>query len=185
MGNHLATQTTDYNLIIKLHMWVYYLEHWGGFNFGAQMKLAERLNAQYEHVRLLPPEQYNIVPYLEAADVLVSEASSTLYEMMALDKPVIVNRFYKLRLSHRLFRNRLFRKRLDAKMNDDTRATCYELNSPRQLGERLAEALSPDDPFAEARATTKREMLGPLDGQSSMRIRDILLARLSSRADAA
>jgi len=42
---------------------------------------------------------------------LLTEASSTIYEMLACGKPVVVNRFFKLKLSHRLFKNRLYKKR--------------------------------------------------------------------------
>ena len=65
---------------------------------------------KYDHIHLISPEEYNITPFYKIADVLLTEASSTIYEMLACGKPVIVNRFFKLKLSHRLFKNRLYKE---------------------------------------------------------------------------
>ena len=52
---------------------------------------------KYDHIHLIAPEWYNITPFYQISDLLLTEASSTIYEMLALDKPVVVNRFFKLR----------------------------------------------------------------------------------------
>jgi len=41
---------------------------------------------KYPHSVLLPPSEYNIVPYMAAADTLISEASSTVFDFLAIGK---------------------------------------------------------------------------------------------------
>jgi CDP-glycerol glycerophosphotransferase (TagB/SpsB family) len=61
------------------------LKNFAGIKFNGQIDLAKRMESEYDHVRFLGPEVYNIVPFYSAADVLITEASSTIYEMMAID----------------------------------------------------------------------------------------------------
>ena len=87
-----------------------FLDNFSEYNLKPQRELVYKLAEKFEHIKLLKPEIYNIVPYYQISDLLLTEASSTIYEMIALQKPVVVNRFFKLKLSHKLFRYRLFKK---------------------------------------------------------------------------
>ncbi|MCH7574543.1 MAG: hypothetical protein IIA59_05385 [Candidatus Marinimicrobia bacterium] len=84
--------------------------------------------------------------------------------------------------SNRLFRQRLFRTRLDENMNRATRETCHEATSPGQQEEKITLALSGGDPSKEAREKAKMEMPGPLDGKAAQRVRDALLERLNGKS---
>lgn len=181
-GENLSGDTADYNLLIKLHTWVYHLSPklFKGANHIRQRNLAEKMARKYPHVRLIGPEYYNIVPFLQLADVLLTEASSTIYEMIALDKPVIISRFYRLKLSHRLFPYRLYKRRLNAEMVTEAQKVCYQLDRPDNLRSLLEQALDGEDHFRDKRDIVKADMLYKLDGQVSQRIRDELLSRLTS-----
>ena len=181
LGEHLGSLTEDFNLILKLHQWAYFENQFRDLRLGRQVTLAEKLAANYGHIHLLGPEQYNIIPYLLVADVLLTEASSTIYEMLAIGKPVVVNRFYRLRWSHRLTRSRLFKKRLDAEMSRNLSAICYELHRPDDLGSVLHKALQRNNPFREAQQKAVADLLGNLDGHASARVRDTLLEHLERR----
>jgi hypothetical protein len=64
----ILTETTAYNLIIKLHHYSWrgkYAPHW-------HHTLYERAVKQYPHAVLIPVVDYNIVPYLYAADTTIS-----------------------------------------------------------------------------------------------------------------
>ncbi|MFQ6614001.1 MAG: CDP-glycerol glycerophosphotransferase family protein, partial [Fidelibacterota bacterium] len=132
-GLRLGPLTEGYNVILKLHMWTYFRNQWAGVSLKSQLKLAQKLETRFAHIHLLGPEAYNIVPYYQIADLLLTEASSTIYEMMALDKPVVLADFYKLRLSHQIFRQRLYKKRLNAEMSQSMTEFCLHLDKPRQL----------------------------------------------------
>ncbi len=79
-------QTRDYNLIIKLHPYSWM----GKYAPHRQHRIYEKRVKHYAHAVLLPFNQYNIVPYYAAADTLISEASSTVFDFLALNKFGIV-----------------------------------------------------------------------------------------------
>lgn len=75
-------QTKDYNLIIKLHPYSWM----GKYAPHKQHRIYEKRVKSYPHSVLLPFSEYNIVPYYAAADVVLSEASSTVFDFLALSK---------------------------------------------------------------------------------------------------
>lgn len=79
-------QTKEYNLIIKLHPYSWM----GKYAPHRQHRIYERRVKKYEHAVLLPFDDYNIVPYYAAADTLISEASSTVFDFLAVKKFGIV-----------------------------------------------------------------------------------------------
>lgn len=177
-GLQLAEATQEYNLIIKLHMWVYFLRKFGGVDLRRQRRIAEQAQKRFSHVRVLPPEYYNIVPLYRAADVLITEASSTIFEMLALDKPVIQCGFQRLRVSHRFFRSRLYRKRLSREMEREATEFCTLLGRPEDLKQSLEISLNQALPALDKRESYKKDMLYKLDGKASERIRDLILDRV-------
>ena len=109
----------------------------------------------------------------------MTDASSTIYEIIALEKPVIVNRFLKLKLSHIFFRSRLYRKRLNDEMNRDISKFCFELQSPKDLPSILETAFKENDQRLDVIRKYQKKMLFKLDGQASIRVRDRILDRLN------
>ena len=178
IGIKLAQYTKDYNLLIKPHLYSYYLEKFGDIDLRPQIKIIRKMANNFEHVKLIKPFHYNIIPFYCIADVLLTDASSTIYEMLALGKPVIVNRFFKLKLSHKLFRDRLYKKRLDREMESDIGKFCYEVNKPNDLPNKINNALKNHDKTLFIDGGYHEKMLYKLDGKSSVRARDIILSKL-------
>jgi CDP-glycerol glycerophosphotransferase (TagB/SpsB family) len=133
------------------------------------------LAEKFSHIKLLGPDVYNITPYYKISDILLTEASSTIYEMIALEKPVIVNRFYRLKLSHRLFRYRLFKKRLNKEMNKDIANFCFEMNRAKDLPQVLDTAFNENHKRLNIVREYQTKMLYKLDGKASERVRDSIL----------
>ncbi|MEN8211698.1 MAG: CDP-glycerol glycerophosphotransferase family protein, partial [Thermodesulfobacteriota bacterium] len=78
-----------------------------------------RLNLwkQYDNVYAAEIDEYPILPFLQSANLLISDSSSTLFEFAALNKPVVWCDFMKLRLFYRgSFRFR-YLKRMDNFLN--------------------------------------------------------------------
>ena len=174
-GMKLGEYTQNYNVILKPHMWTYFLDKFGEYNLVPQRNLAYDLAEKFSHIKLLGPEVYNITPYYKISDTLLTEASSTIYEMIALEKPVIVNRFYRLKLSHKLFRYRLFQKRLSKEMNKDITNFCFEMNRARDLPQVLDTALNENHKRLNIVREYQKKMLYKLDGKASERVRDTIL----------
>lgn len=169
--------TQGYNILIKLHMWVHFKRQFIRKLY-RQHTYAQKLARRFEHIKVVPPEWYNIIPMYQAADILLTEASSTIIEMLALKKPVALCEFYKLRLSHSLFRYRLYSKRLDETMSKEVAEHCYPVSRPRLVRETIDQALTnfnPDDPDLD---NYIHFMVYHRDGRASERIRDALLERV-------
>ena len=75
-------QTKEYNLIIKLHPYSWM----GKYAPHKQHRIYERRVKRYPHAVLLPFDELNIVPYYAAADTVISEASSTVFDFLAAGK---------------------------------------------------------------------------------------------------
>ena len=174
-GMKLGEYTQNYNVILKPHMWTYFLDKFGEYNLVPQRNLAYDLADKFSHIKLLGPEVYNITPYYKISDILLTEASSTIYEMIALEKPVIVNRFYRLKLSHKIFRYRLFKKRLSKAMNKDITNFCFEMNRARDLPQVLDTAFNENHKRLNIVREYQKKMLYKLDGKASERVRDTIL----------
>lgn len=174
-GMKLGEYTQNYNVILKPHMWTYFLDKFGEYNLVPQRNLAYDLADKFSHIKLLGPEVYNITPYYKISDILLTEASSTIYEMIALEKPVIVNRFYRLKLSHKIFRYRLFKKRLSKEMNKDITNFCFEMKRARDLPQVLDTAFNENHKRLNIVREYQKKMLYKLDGKASERVRDTIL----------
>ena len=156
----------NYNIIIKPHLFSFrfkkYRHHIRKFN----------LWRQYPNVYFAGMDEFNLVPFLAVADIMISDESSAIFEFAALNKPVICNRNVKFRWSYRLFKFKI-RKRMDKQMDiyrdvatsvlnypDLVKAVEYELENPK-----LKE---------EQRLAICSQIVGTVDGKVSQRIADIL-----------
>jgi len=179
LGLSLGDITSGYNLIIKPHMWTYYLDSFGGISLKGQRNLIFKLIDQFDHIRLLEPAEYNVTPYYKISDLLLTDASSTIYEMIALSKPVVVNRFYHLKLSHRIFQKRLYKRRLDKEMNDEVEKFCFLADNVKQLPLAIEKALNQNNKNTALIEEYQKKMLYKLDGSASIRARDEILKRIN------
>lgn len=129
----------------------------------------------YSNVTLAEINDFSLVPYMERADLLISEASSALFEFAALNRPVVWLDFFKLRWTYRGPLRFRFNRRMDqtilqyadiaahvAKPTDLTHIVRQELATPERLGD--------------LRRRYTAELIGPVDGRASTRIVEYLLA---------
>ena len=179
IGMKLGEYTSNYNVILKPHLWTFFLDVFGdGINLKKQRRLVYKLAEKFDNIKLLGPEDYNILPYYKISDVLLTEASSTIYEMIALSKPVVVNRFYKLKLSHRLSEKRIYKRRLNKKMNQDVETFCFTADKPSELPAVLDMAIKKRHKDYQTMREYQNKMLYKLDGCAAARARDEILDRV-------
>jgi len=154
--------TRDFNLIVKLHHYSWM----GRYAPHAQHRIFERRVKHYPHSVLLPVTEYNITPYMAIADTLVSEASSTIFDFLALGKFGVIYDLPCERLKHS-----------DGKplLTEDNgeflQGAFVHVQSPDQLRVGIERALHPS---AEMRAAADRERsyyFYQLDGQASRRLK--------------
>lgn len=98
---------SEYNIILKPHYFSLVSE-----KYQKQRKFLE-LWAKNHNVYLADENEVNILPFMVVSDVLISDASSTLFEFAALNKPVVWCDFYKLRWGYRGLLKFRFKERMD------------------------------------------------------------------------
>ena len=179
LGMDIGKYTEKYNLLIKPHLWTYFLNKFGEVDLRPQIKILKALAKNYSHIHLIPKEYYNIIPFYKISDLLLTEASSTIYEMLAYNKPVIVNKFFNLKLSHKIFRKRLYKKRLDRQMEADINKFCYVAEKPIDLPVLFKTVFENDDKKLFIKNGYQEKMLYKLDGKSANRAKELLLAKFT------
>lgn len=157
----------DYNILIKVHSITLSRDRYKG----DQKRI--RAWGQYPNVYVAGVEEFSLVPFLKTADILVSEASSTLFEFAALDKPVVICDFYDLKWSYK----GVFKYRFEKRFGPDS--VIYKDLGPhadryKVLKNIIEEELWSPDNFKANRAKYNHDHVGPTDGNASKRIADYL-----------
>jgi len=163
MPRRLSTLLPGVRWIVKPHFF-----SWTIGKYAAQRR---RLHAWAEEpgVEVLGAQHYNLVPLMARADVLVSDASSALFEFAALRRPVVWCRFQKLRWNYR----GLFRWRLGDRIDPQTSryeaiASCVDRAD--QLSGTLDGLLSRPYQASRDREELVEYLIGERDGRVSERI---------------
>ncbi len=181
IGMKLGEYTRGYNLLIKPHLWSTFLKNFAEIDHKQKRKIFRGLIKKYDHIRLIPPNVYNITPFYKVSDLLLTEASSTIYEMLACNKPVVVNRFFKLKLSHRIFKHRLYRKRLNQTMEKNISDFCFEAQNPKDLSKTITFALQNSQEKLNEMKKYQNKMLFKLDGLAAYRAKKEIILRLRDK----
>ena len=172
IGEAILSETTEWNLFIKLHHYSWrgkYAPHW-------HHKIYERAVKSYPHARLVPPEEHSILPFIFVADTLISEASSTIFEFLALGRVGVIFDLPCDRLKHH-----------DGMpiLDEDNRrfleGAFVHTSDAREIHSAVAQALNPSLEMRQEVERQRRELFCCLDGQASRRIVDTIVERLGNR----
>lgn len=156
---------SEYNILIKAHAITF---------TRAQYKKQRRKLAlwnQYSNCSVADQNQVSLLPYLQTADILLSEASSTLFEFIALDKPVVVCDFFKLKWSYR----GPFKYRFEKRFNKDNvlyKDIGLHVKAYKYIKSAVEKQLANPQEFANQRKQYRDDHIGPTDGKASVRIAD-------------
>ncbi len=154
------------NILIKAHYLTYERKRYKK----QRKKLAHW--ESFQNCRVVDVYEYDLTPLYAISDVMISDESSAMFEFASLNKPVISNRYHKLRLSYYLMPWKL-KKRIDTKKNRYRQmlANAYDYKDTLKL---TKEALKDPDKLKDIRLKLSQEICGTIDGKVSSRIVDIL-----------
>ncbi|MDP2562538.1 CDP-glycerol glycerophosphotransferase family protein [Psychrobium sp. 1_MG-2023] len=153
----------NYNVLIKPHTFTYTREQYKK----QRAKLAKW--STYPNAYVASEQDLSLLPFMKHADILLSEASSTLFEFAALDKPVIVCNFFKLKWSYRgPFRYR-FEKRF-GKDNVLYQDIGLHVQGYKELLKAIPQQLAQPQEYQAQRTQYTHDHVGPTDGLASKRI---------------
>ncbi|MCL1047365.1 CDP-glycerol glycerophosphotransferase [Shewanella sp. 10N.286.51.B7] len=168
MNKDWPEQFSGYNILLKPHYFSLSKP-----SYKKQKALLEYWQT-FSNVYLATAEEANLLPFMASADVLISDASSALFEFAALDKPVVWCDFYHLRWSYRgIFKFR-FKNRVDQDLYRYADVAAHA-ESYSELKAVVDGQVSCPQQFAQKRAQYTDELVGIVDGHCSQRIADYLL----------
>jgi len=166
MSKDFPNDFKNCNILIKPHYFTLELE-----KYKKQRKVLEYWSS-FKNVQIIPPKEYNIVPFLAISDIMISDESSAMFEFAMLDKPVISNRYFKLRWSYYLFPWKL-KQRID-KDKDIFRDIFYNAYSYSDTLKFTKQAIKNPKELSKKRQEASKLICGEIDGKVSVRIVDLL-----------
>jgi len=172
MAKNFPAQFSEYNIIIKPHEFSLTKSQYKN-----QRNLLTHWQ-QFDNVYLAQKKDFSLVPFMAIADILISEASSALFEFAALDKPVIWCDFLKLRWNYR----GIFRYRLERRMDQTIsryKDIALHVDRYKHLKAVVDAELNQPDNLSNKRNQYSAELLGACDGRVSERIVQYLEQQLS------
>jgi len=158
----------DYNILIKPHYFSLSKE-----KYKKQRDLLEHWST-YSNVYLAKVDDYSLVPFLATADLLISDASSALFEFAALNKPVIWCDFLKLRWSYRGLFSYRFKKRMDQDYGEYAEIAVHAKNY-KELSALVKQQIAQPASLERVRLSCADKLAGKLDGKASERIINYLV----------
>ena len=166
MSNRFPDDLSEYNILIKPHYLSWerkrYKQHRQKFN----------LWEQYDNCSVLGVDEYSLVPFMMLSDIMISDESSAIFEFASLNKPVIINRFLKLRWSYYLNPKKLL-KRMDKDI-DRYRVIGENPNTYEEMLLMARRELEDNSKFEKERLALAEDICGKLDGKASSRIVHII-----------
>tara|TARA_R110002167_G_scaffold356846_1_gene572034 strand:+ start:219 stop:1286 length:1068 start_codon:yes stop_codon:yes gene_type:complete len=157
-----------YNIIIKPHFFSLIKN-----KYKAQQKKLKHWES-YANVYVSGVSDVSILPFMQLAALIISDASSALFEFAALNKPAVWCDFYKLRWSYRgIFKYR-FNKRLDKDLAYFEKVAAKTTNVQELMEQVELHINNPQLNEAE-RTKTSEHLVGKVDGKCSARIAHFLV----------
>jgi len=159
----LQNITYETNLIVKLHNF-----SWHQKKYLYQSESIMELSKNFDNIFLVPPEEFNIIPYYRISDLLVSDISSTIFEYLYLNRPIIMADCFKLRTKHKIFNKRFFKK-IDIERMENIDFT-LRLSNPEDLPSLVYHGLEYPLDLENERLNAQIEYLYRVDGEASVRL---------------
>lgn len=163
MSDKFADDFANYNIIIKPHFFTLTKSRYKN----QQAKLAYW--SQSKNVYVADESKFDLTPFLAVADIMLSDASSAIFEFAALDKPVVWCDFYKLRWSYR----GIFSYRLKERLDDDIHyfnEICHTARKYTEVAAMIDNSYKESRDFKENKARLIAQLAGKIDGFAALRI---------------
>jgi hypothetical protein len=171
MSDRWPWEFPEYNLIVKPHE-----NSWASSQRDAHRRKM-RIWADAPNVYVAAREEWDPIPFMEAADILVSDASSVMFEFAATGRPVVWCDFLDLPFWRRgPFRHRV---RLDPSIAPYADVGAHAPRY-RDLKRTIERELAEPDRHAVQRRRCTEALIGRADGRVSERIADYLMTHVGA-----
>lgn len=179
MADDFPAHFADFNVLVKPHSLSF---------FGGKKKSHRRLMELWSkapNVHVARYEEFDPLPYMVSADLLISDESSVLFEFACLDRPIVWCDFLWIHWTRKGVFGWRLKKRLDRSIAPYRNLAAHAARYA-DLRRIVEEELAAPERFREARRRCVAALVGPTDGKVSERIVDRLVAaapeKLSARS---
>ena len=153
----------DYNVIIKLHHFFWTNSKYIPLRYDLESAIKNLRN-----IHLCEFETYNIMNLYPRADILISDFSSTIFEYLIFNRPIIQTTYYTSRLKYKIFPS-LLEKRIDRSRSEQINFVFY-CEAPQMLKASALEAINNHDQHLFERNCARKQFLGDTKANSSERV---------------
>lgn len=161
----IHTLVDRYSVIVKLHPY-----SWTGkYAPHNQHRIFERLAKKYRNLCLVSKEDHDILPYLFAADTMISEASSVINEFLALERCGIIFDLEDEKLKHSDGE-----PLLEEKTAEWLKESFVHIARPEDLAAAVQEALYPSEERRRNCRRDKEYIYSYTDGKCSLRVKQAI-----------
>ena len=169
IGDSVGALADDYNLIIKLHPY-----SWGG-KYAPSRQSSQYVNLARRNPRiaLIPRDDFDIHPYIFAADTVISDTSSALAICLALGKTGMVADFPYPRMKHSDGM-----PVVSDEPSEYLKGVFVHFSDAGRLKEAAEEALHPSEEARKRLLDYRDYYFRGLDGKAGLRARNLIVARL-------
>jgi hypothetical protein len=168
MADDFPACFADFNVLVKPHS----LSFFGGKR-RSHRRLME-LWSRAPNVHVARYDEFDPLPYMLSADLLISDESSVLFEYAVLDRPIVWCDFLWVHWTRKGLLGWRLKKRLDRSI-DPYRGLAAHASHYRDLRALVLDELANPARFRAARRRCVDALVGPTDGRVSERIADHLL----------
>ncbi len=165
VGRHILSLIPEFNVIVKLHPY-----SWKGkYAPHSQHRLFEKLAQENPKLHLVPADDHNIMPYLFAADTIISEGSSVINEFLALERCGVIFNLDDSKLKHSDGQ-----ALLEEKTSEWLKDSFIHVSRGEELLDAVREAVAPSPERIENIRRDCRHFYSYNDGSSSYRVKQII-----------
>ena len=164
----ILSKLHKYKIKIKLHHFF-----WTNPKYISLKNDLENEINNLSNISIFPFKNYNIIKLFFSSDLLITDFSSTIFEYLIMDQPIIQMKYYTPRLKYKLFPN-LLKKRIDEDRLGQINFT-FNCNKPDELIDVIDEARKNPNKHSKERVKASRKFLGRLDNKCSNRILEAIL----------
>lgn len=154
---------SNFNIILKPHFFSMTKEKY------ASHKAKIEKWSLYENVYLTQKSEFCLVSFMQIADVMLSDASSAIFEFAAINKPVVWCDFTKKKWNY----TGLFKFRMNKRLDSDIALfhdIAHRASNPDDANKLLRECVDAPNAKSSERLSVTRFMVGEMDGKCSSRI---------------
>ncbi len=163
--------SNEFNLIIKLHNF-----SWFQKRYKYQSEMMMDLDNNMSNVYLAKPSEIDVIPFMKVSNLLISDISSTIFEFLPLDRPIIMAECFSIRMKHRIFKKR-FKRKLDLERYDSIEFV-NRFNDPSQLNGLIYHCIEYPNELSNLRIEAIEKYLYKNDGKASIRLIDEIESKL-------